>query len=213
LTFISVAETNGAILPIGDWVLETACRQLLQWQRDGLHGITLSVNVSGCQLRDPGYAERVHQTLTRTGVSALLIELEITETQALQTQSEGAQTLLSLRELGVKLAIDDFGVGYSSLARLHTLPVDRFKIDQSFVRDLANSPKAQAISQCFISMGLAMGMEVVAEGVETLVQHQLLVDQGCSLIQGYLTGRPMTASALLTFFGTSSPPRPAETLT
>jgi len=212
LSFISIAETNGAILPIGDWVLETACRQLLQWQRDGLREITLSVNVSGCQLRDPGFAGRVHQTLLRTGVPEQLIELEITETQALQTQFEGAQTLLSLRELGIKLAIDDFGVGYSSLARLHTLPVDRFKIDQSFVRDLATSPKAQAISQCFISMGLAMGMEVVAEGVETLSQHQLLVDQGCGLIQGYLTGRPMTAAALLTSFGASSPLRSAETL-
>jgi EAL domain-containing protein (putative c-di-GMP-specific phosphodiesterase class I) len=102
--------------------------------------------------------------------------------------------------LGVKIAIDDFGIGFSSLSRLQMLPIDRLKIDQSFVRDLATSFNARAISQCFVSLGLAMGLEVVAEGVETSEQHQVLSGQGCHLIQGYFTGRPMSAQALLDQF-------------
>jgi len=210
LTFIPIAEANGAIIPIGDWVLDTACCQLKQWQQGGLERITLSVNVSARQLQDPHFVERVRLTLLRHGIAPGDLELEITEADALKLHVDGQQCLQPLRALGVKLVIEDFGSGCSSLSRLTTLPVDRLKMDQSFVRDLATSPKAQAISQCFISMGLAMGMEVVAEGVETLAQHQLLVDQGCSLIQGYLTGRPMTASAFLTCFHASSPLRAAE---
>ena len=200
LTFIPIAEANGAILSLGDWVLDTACRQLRQLQEAGLHHLTMAVNVASRQLRDPGFANRVCQILAATGVAPHALELEVTETEALQNECDGQQLLRSLRAMGVKIAIDDFGTGYSSLSRLHTLPIDRLKIDQSFVRDLATSVNARAISQCFVSMGQAMGMEVLAEGVETSEQHQVLSDQGCHLIQGYFTGRPMTADALLAYF-------------
>ena len=200
LTFIPIAEANGAILSLGDWVLDTACHQLRQWQQVGLTHMTLSVNVSSRQLRDPDFAQRVCQTLLRTGVAPGALELEITESEAMQSSADGQQRLAPLRALGVKIAVDDFGTGYSNLSRLQTMPVDRLKIDQSFVRDLAASANARAISQCFVSMGTAMGMEVIAEGVETPEQHQVLLDQGCHLIQGYFTGRPMTGEALAAKF-------------
>ena len=203
-TFVPIAETNGAILILGDWVLETACRQLRQWQEAGLSAISVSVNVSARQLGDPNFASRVHQTLLSTGVAPQSLELEITETEALRDETYSLNHLKPLRALGVKLAIDDFGTGHSSLSRLKTLPVDRLKIDQSFVHDLATCPNARAISQCFVSMGLAMSMEVVAEGVETQAQHQILTSQGCQLIQGYLTGHPMSPSDLLAQFGQAS---------
>jgi len=199
-TFIPIAETNGAILPMGDWVLETACRQLKQWQQQGLPRITMSVNVAARQLGDPGFPARVAQILARTGVAPHDLELEITESEALHSESNGYHPLQILRATGIQLAIDDFGTGFSSLSRLQFLPVDCLKMDQSFVRALASGDKAHAISQCFVSMGLAMGMQVVAEGVETEAQHQTLIAQGCQLIQGYLTGRPMAPEAFLASF-------------
>lgn len=205
LTFIPIAEANGAILSLGDWVLDTACRQLKQMQDAGLQHLTMAVNVSSRQLRDPNFAKRVCQILLAAGVAPQALELEVTETEALQGEVDGRQLLRSLREMGVKIAIDDFGTGFSSLSRLHALPIDRLKIDQSFVRDLATSVNARAISQCFVSMGQAMGMEVVAEGVETSEQHEVLSAQGCHLIQGYFTGRPMTADALLAHFNPAQP--------
>jgi EAL domain-containing protein (putative c-di-GMP-specific phosphodiesterase class I) len=197
LKFIPVAETNGAIIPLGDWVLATACRQLRYWQDNGLPELNMSINVSSRQLRDPSFPDRVCQILLANGVKPQFIELEITESEALQSQACGDERLQPLRALGIKIAIDDFGTGYSSLSRLKILPIDRLKIDQSFVRDVATSQDARAISQCFVTMGLAMGKEVVAEGVETSAQWQVLSSQGCHLIQGYFTGRPMAAESLL----------------
>lgn len=205
LTFIPIAETNGAILSLGDWVLETACRQLRQLQDAGLPLSTMAVNVSSRQLHDPDFSNRVCQILLATGVASSALELEVTETEALQCEVDCRQLLHSLRAMGVKIAIDDFGTGFSSLSRLHELPIDRLKIDQSFVRDLATSPKARAISQCFVSMGQAIGIEVVAEGVETSEQHQVLSAQGCHMFQGYFTGRPMTADALLAYYRQPQP--------
>lgn len=205
-TFIPIAETNGAILPLGDWVLSTACRQLRDWQRSGLGDLTMSVNVSPRQLRDPDFAQRVCSILLASGIEPAALELEITETEALQSTQDGTRRLEPLRALGIKIAIDDFGTGFSSLSRLQSMPIDRLKIDQSFVRDLADAgnDRARAISQCFVSMGKAMGMQVVAEGVETSEQLQVLTDQGCSLIQGYFTGKPMTGPALLATFANAA---------
>jgi diguanylate cyclase (GGDEF)-like protein len=200
LTFVPLAEANGAILPLGDWVLDSACRQLKRFQNAGLRDLTMAVNVSARQLNDPDFPSRVCQALLATGIAPHTLELEVTESEALQCESDGQRRLQSLRALGVKIAIDDFGIGFSSLSRLQMLPIDRLKIDQSFVRELATSFNARAISQCFVSLGLAMGLEVVAEGVETGEQHQVLTEQGCHLIQGYFTGRPMSAEALLDRF-------------
>ncbi len=197
LTFIPIAETNGAILPLGDWVLETACRQLREWQKTGLEHLNMSVNVSSRQLHDPGFVHRVCQILLTTGVAPNTLELELTETEVLQFKDGDQKRLQALRALGVKIAIDDFGTGYSSLSTLNNLPVDRLKIDQCFIRNLACSSNARAVSQCFVTLGQSMGLEVIAEGVETTEQLQVLSAQGCHLIQGFFTGRPMKADALL----------------
>ncbi len=210
LKFIPVAETNGAILALGDWVLTTACRQLRSWQANGMPALNMSVNVSSRQLRDPSFPDRVCQILQTCDVAPHFLELEITESEALQSPLVGNERLQKLRALGIRIAIDDFGTGYSSLSRLKTLPIDRLKIDQSFVRDVGSCQDARAISQCFVSMGLAMGKEVVAEGVETPEQLQVLASQGCHQIQGYLTGRPMAAASFFNWAMRKPPPATTE---
>jgi diguanylate cyclase (GGDEF)-like protein/PAS domain S-box-containing protein len=190
-SFIPIAEKNGAIVPIGAWVLRTACRQLQDWKAQGLTGITVSVNVSPRQLRNDSFKSTLASVLDETGIAPASLELEVTETEIMMYQEHDACRLRPLRELGVKIAIDDFGTGYSSLSRLKQLPIDRLKIDQSFVRDLESCIDAQAISSCIVGMGIAMGLEVIAEGVENPQQLNRLNLQGCHLIQGYLIGRPM----------------------
>jgi diguanylate cyclase (GGDEF)-like protein/PAS domain S-box-containing protein len=197
LTFIPIAEKNGAMLALGYWVLQTACTQLAQWQRCGLRELTLSINVSWRQLADPQFGARVSQILLDSGIEARALELEISEPDAMLHLQDEQSALSRLRAQGVKLAIDDFGVGYSNLARLRSLPIDRLKISQSVVRDLAQSSDARAISDCFVGIGNAMGMEVTASGVESGAQMDVLAKQGCGLVQGYFTGKPMRADALL----------------
>ncbi len=199
LTFIPIAERNGAIVALGYWVLETACQQLSQWQAGGLPDLTLSVNISSRQLQDPQFAERVGQILLAHGIKPSSLELEISEADAMQYLQDGRSRLSQLREMAVKIAIDDFGSGYSSLSRLASLPIHRLKIDQSFVRDLAQSGEARAISDCFIGVAAAMGMQVTAGGVESEAQMEVLASQGCNLVQGYLTGKPMSAEAFLSW--------------
>lgn len=205
-TFIPVAETNGAILPLGDWVLQTACQQLQQWNQAGLTELTMSVNVSTRQLADPNFCQRVKQALQSHALSPEVLEIEITESEALRNEQAGHELLRPLRELGVRIAIDDFGTGYSGLSRLQNLAVDRLKMDQSFVRDLATSANARALSQCFISVGQAMGLEVVAEGVETAEQLEILLAQGFHLVQGFLTGGPMPADVFFAWHQQNIPP-------
>ncbi len=196
LTFIPIAEKNGAILKLGQWVLETACHQLAEWHASGLGDLTLSVNVSSRQLQDPQFAEQLGRVLQTSGVDPGALELEITEADAMLELRNPRSQLSQLRTLGVKLAIEDFGASYGSLTGLLSLPVDRLKISQAFVRELAQSPDARAISDCLVGIGNAMGLKVTAGGVESLAQLNVLAAQGCDLIQGYFTGRPMTAPAL-----------------
>ncbi len=195
LTFIPIAEKNGAIVALGYWVLETACEQLSAWQKDGLLGLTLSVNISSRQLQDPQFAQRVSQILRTHGIKPSSLELEITEADAMQYLQDARSRLSQLRELEVKLAIDDFGSGYSKLSSLGSLPVQRLKIDRNFVRDLAQSSAARAMSECFIGIAATLGMDVTAGGVETQAQLDVLASQGCHLVQGFLTGKPMAADA------------------
>jgi diguanylate cyclase (GGDEF)-like protein/PAS domain S-box-containing protein len=195
--FIPLAEKNGAIVAIGDWVLKNACQQLQTWKAQGLDHITLSVNVSPRQLRNNALEATLASVLKETGIIPARLELEVTESEVMKHHEAEACPLGPLRALGVKIAIDDFGTGYSSLSRLKHLPIDRLKIDQSFVRDLETDSGAQAISSCIVGMGVAMGLEVIAEGVETLEQLQQLHAQGCHLIQGYLIGRPMRPDVFL----------------
>ncbi len=196
LTFIPIAEKNGAILKLGQWVLETACHQLSEWHASGLGDLTLSVNVSSRQLQDPQFAEHLGRVLQTSGIDPGALELEISETDAMLELRNPRSQLSQLRTLGVKLAIEDFGASYGSLTGLRSLLVDRLKISQAFVRELAQSPDARALSDCLVGIGNAMGLKVTAGGVESLAQLNVLTAQGCDLIQGYFTGRPMSAPAL-----------------
>ncbi len=194
--FIPVAEGNGSIIQLGDWVLDTACRQLRQWKDAGLDIMTITVNVSLRQLRDPDFVNRVRRALRSAGIAPDSLELDVNEEDALQSRDGIQQYLQPLNELGVRLAVHNFGIGYSSFMRLKSLTLHRLKLNPSLVRDLATSTDARAVSQLFVSVGSAMGMEVVAAGVETLAQQQVLLNQGCQVTQGYLTGWPMTATDL-----------------
>lgn len=208
LTFIPIAERNGAIVALGYWVLQTACQQLSQWQSGGLRDLTLSVNISSRQLQDAQFTARLGEILLAHPITPGTLELEISEADAMQYLQDGRSRLSQLKEMAVEIAIDDFGSGYSNLSRLSALPIRRLKIDQSFVRDLAQSSEARAISSCFIGIAIAMGMEVTAGGVESEAQMDILASQGCNLVQGYLTGKPMPADALLEWSKANGPLAP-----
>jgi diguanylate cyclase (GGDEF)-like protein/PAS domain S-box-containing protein len=195
--FISIAEETGQIIAIGAWIFGEACRQQAAWIQDGLGCIPVGINVSAVQLGDPGLAAMVQTALTRHGVKPQDIEIELTETFLMENASATVQVLDSLKEIGVALAIDDFGTGYSSLNYLHQFPIDKLKIDQSFVRNLLDTPADQAIARAIIDLGHTLGLTVVAEGVERDEERVLLRDAGCDELQGYLFGRPMTPAALV----------------
>lgn len=187
--FIQLAEETGLIVRIGDWVLEQAVITLKRWVDQGFRG-RIAVNVSAMQLHDQGFADRISDLLRRYDVTALQLELEITET-ALMDDVEGAMATLSrFRELGLALAVDDFGTGYSSLAYLKALPVSRIKIDRTFVTGLPDNEQDEALCKTIITMAHALGCEVIAEGVETEAQAAWLALAGCDELQGFLLGKP-----------------------
>ena len=191
--FIPVAESSGVIGPLGEWVLQEACRQGRQWLDEGLAPLTIAVNVSPRQFHLTDLVESVGQALARTGFPATSLELEITEGALAEQPEEALQVLLQLGDLGLRLAVDDFGTGYSSLAHLKRFPIDVLKIDQSFVRELAQSADDRAISTAIIAMGHSLGLHVLAEGVETPQQLEFLRERGCDSYQGYLRSRPVPA--------------------
>jgi diguanylate cyclase (GGDEF)-like protein/PAS domain S-box-containing protein len=190
--FIPLAEETGLILPIGQWVLETACRQLKAWQQDALtRHLVLSVNVSAKQFRQLDFVAQIHALVQHHAIDPLLLKLEITESMLLGNIENTIAAMNALKEIGVQFALDDFGTGYSSLQYLKRLPLDQIKIDQSFVRDLAFDSGDQAIVSTIIAMAKSLGMSVIAEGVETQEQRQYLLEQGCTHYQGYLFGKPV----------------------
>ena len=193
--FIPVAESSGVIGPLGEWVLQEACRQGRQWLDEGLAPLTIAVNVSPRQFHLTDLVECVSQVLTQTGFPATSLELEITEGALAEQPDEALKVLLRLGDLGLRLAVDDFGTGYSSLAHLKRFPIDVLKIDQSFVRELEQSADDRAISAAIIAMGHSLGLHVLAEGVETTQQLQFLRERGCDSYQGYLRSRPVPAAA------------------
>lgn len=203
--FIPIAERNGFIRLLGEWVFKTAVRQLADWRALGWTGLRMSVNVSPKQLEDAELPKRLRQLACEADVPSTCVELEVTESVAMSNQQVSFDMLAQLRSYGFKVAIDDFGMGYSSLARLKHMPIDRLKIDRQFVHDLSSSSVALAVSQCFVDVGLALGIDVIAEGVESADQLQLLADQGCQQVQGFLTGRPMTAQELTAAFRATLP--------
>jgi diguanylate cyclase (GGDEF)-like protein/PAS domain S-box-containing protein len=202
--FIGAAEESGLIVAIGEWVLREAVKQARTWQSPG-RPIAVSVNVSANQLSRSSFVDRVRRLLQETGIDPTLIELEVTESVIIEGGGEAQEALHQLAALGVGIAIDDFGTGYSGLAYLKRLPIDTVKIDQSFVRDLTVDPEDAAIVTAIVAMARSLGVDVIAEGVETEEQLEELKRLGCHRAQGYLLARPMTASAAIKFLGRSAP--------
>ena len=195
--FIPVAEESGLIVPIGQWVLRTACQQLAVWQLDAQYAkLELAVNVSARQFRQRDFVQQVIEVMQDTGIRPHLLKLELTESLVLDNVDDTIEKMHQLRTKGVRFSVDDFGTGYSSLAYLSRLPLHQLKIDQSFVRNLGLHPNDDVIVQTIIGMAANLGLEVIAEGVETLEQKECLERYGCELYQGYLLGRPMPIAQL-----------------
>ncbi len=185
--FIPLAEESGLILPIGLWVLETACRQLQKWQDSPATGhLQLAVNVSARQFRQPNFVAQIGELLKTYGIDPTRLKLELTESIVLNDVEETVQKMLALKQFGVQFSMDDFGTGYSSLSYLKQLPLNQIKIDQSFVRDIVIDKSDAIIVKTIIDMSLNFNLEVIAEGVETEEQLEILRQNGCQAFQGYL---------------------------
>jgi EAL domain-containing protein (putative c-di-GMP-specific phosphodiesterase class I) len=199
MKFIPLAEETGLIIPIGRWVLQTACAQNMAWQQQGLEPISMAVNLSPRQFQDEHLLQDIDDVLKKTGMPAHLLQLEITESMVMQNVGRAVKLLDEIQSRGVRLAIDDFGTGYSSMSLLKQFPIDTLKIDRSFVRDLAENPEDRAIAMAIINMGKALGLTVVAEGVETTEQDAFLRNHSCDEMQGYLFSRPVSADVIPSF--------------
>ncbi len=190
--FIHLAEETGLMLPIGQWVLETACAQLRKWQENALtRNIVLAVNVSAKQFHQPNFVDQVREAVRRHAVKPDLLKLELTESFFLENIQDAIATMNTLKEIRIQFSLDDFGTGYSSLQYLKRLPLDQLKIDQSFVRDIAVDSSDKAIVSTVIAMAQSMNLDVIAEGVETENQLQFLQEKGCNQYQGYFFGKPV----------------------
>jgi EAL domain-containing protein (putative c-di-GMP-specific phosphodiesterase class I) len=182
-------------MPIGSWVLRTACEQNKAWQIEGFPPIYVTVNISGIQFRQKKFLESVAQTLLDTGLEPQYLELELTESILMEPTETTFNTLNELKATGVRIAIDDFGKGYSSLGYLKRLPIDTLKIDRSFVHDIISNPDDRAIVRAIISLARSLNLKVIAEGVETHEQLSYLQEQGTDGIQGFLLSEPITPNS------------------
>jgi diguanylate cyclase (GGDEF)-like protein/PAS domain S-box-containing protein len=194
--FIRVAEECGLIVPIGEWVLSEACRQLRRWQDLGLTDLAMSVNLSALQLRRGNLPEAISRALQETGLCGAHLELELTESMLMQETEHVAETLRRLEAMNLKVAVDDFGTGYSSLGYLKRMAVAKLKIDRSFVHNLPEDRENRAIVQAIVGLCRGLGLQLVAEGIENEAQRETLLAMGCEQGQGYLFGRPQTSEAL-----------------
>lgn len=195
--FLPLAERTGLIVPIGNWVINEACRQMSEWHAQGHTAWTIAVNLSTVQLAHPGLVGVVRKALHSNGLPAHCLTLEVTESTAMRDAEAALIVLDQLAALGVSISIDDFGTGYSSLLYLKRLPANELKIDRGFVTELAQDNDDAAIVSAIVALGKTLGLKIVAEGVETLEQQEMLTALGCTSLQGYLLGRPMTAQRLL----------------
>ena len=194
--FIPIAEESGLILPLGEWVLRQALRQLKAWQKEGLPAFRISINISALQFQQRGFPDFLHTQILECGVDARLVELELTEGILMQNVDTVLTTLGRIKELGVSLAIDDFGTGFSSLSYLRRFPIDRLKIDQSFVRDIEHTPANESIAHAIVALANSLSLEVVAEGIEKLAEKQVIEHLRCGEGQGYLFSQPLPAQDL-----------------
>jgi diguanylate cyclase (GGDEF)-like protein len=197
INFIPLAEETGLIVPIGEWVLRTACAQIRDWQAGGWTAMTMAINLSPRQFRDKGLPALVRRVIAETGLAPWHIELELTENAAMQDVDASVAMMRELKAIGVQLSIDDFGTGYSSLAYLKRFPLDKLKIDQSFVRNMATDANDAAIVRSVIALGHSLNLRVIAEGVETTEQFNLLKGYDCKEMQGYLFSKPLPAQEIL----------------
>lgn len=207
--FIPIAEYSGLIVEIGEWVLRQACTELLRLRAAGHTAFTMSVNVSQVQLRHPHFLDMLRRALADTGAPPDFIELEITESMAMEEPAALVEKLAHVKRTGVSIAIDDFGTGFSSLSHLQRLQVDRLKIDRTFVTEITGSARGSSIAQMVVQLGRNLGLSVIAEGVEDERQAQILRELGCPLAQGFLYSRPLSPEALLAWLGDGSVTRAA----
>ena len=198
--FIPLAEETGLILPIGEWVLEGACRQLVNWANNPLlKQLSLAVNVSARQFHQVNFVDQVLAILARTGANPHHLKLELTESLLVTDVDAIIEKMFMLKARGVSFSLDDFGTGYSSLAYLKRLPLDQLKIDQSFVRDILVDPNDAAIADTVVALGRSLGLGVIAEGVETEAQREFLARSGCRAYQGYLFSPPVPVDDFIHF--------------
>jgi len=205
--FIPLAEESGCVVQLGDWVLRTACQQIKQWSDTGLRLCVMAVNVSAVQLSRGGLTESVKQALQETGIAPEQLELEITESSVMLDRDQSFKSLADLKALGVRLSIDDFGTGYSSLAYLQQLEVHKLKVDMAFVRNMTTNSGNASIVKAVIAMGHSLGLEVIAEGVESPGQARYLRSLQCDVIQGYLISKALPADEMTRFLSSFSPTR------
>jgi diguanylate cyclase (GGDEF)-like protein len=197
--FLHLAEESGLIGDIGDWILRTACEQAVRWREQGLVGLVLAINISARQFALEGLPQRVASVLKGTGLAPQDLELEITESVAMQDVARTTALLHELKEIGVQLSVDDFGTGFSSLNYLKRFPIDKLKIDQSFVRHIASDEEDAAIVRSVITLGHSLKLKVIAEGVETTPQLEWLRQAGCDQYQGYLSAQPLPGDEFARF--------------
>jgi EAL domain-containing protein (putative c-di-GMP-specific phosphodiesterase class I) len=191
--FIPLAEETGLIVPIAEWVLREACTQACAWQRQGLPPLRVAVNVSARQFVDEDLLPSIDRVLQETGLDPALLELELTESTVMHNPDKARLLLGAIKAMGVSVAIDDFGIGYSSLSHLKQFPFDTIKIDRSFIKDIPGDAADAAITHAIIAMGKSLNIMVVAEGVETAEQWRFLRERGCDEIQGYYCSEPIGA--------------------
>jgi diguanylate cyclase (GGDEF)-like protein/PAS domain S-box-containing protein len=194
--FLGVAEENGLIIDIGKWVLEQACTQMIDWHKQGYGELSIAVNISSKQFRQPNFPDMVSEVLQNTGLSAEFLKLELTESMLIDDIDFTVERMNQLKKMGIKLVIDDFGTGYSSLSYLEQFPIDILKIDKSFITELVNKENDASIAQAVIILGHTLNLEVLAEGVETKLQKEFIDSHGCDYAQGYYFKSPTTADLL-----------------
>jgi EAL domain-containing protein (putative c-di-GMP-specific phosphodiesterase class I) len=205
--FIPLLEELGLIVEVGHWVLKTACRQNAQWQADGLPPVRMAVNLSAQQFYRGDIVRSVKEALEESGLASTWLELELTESLTLDDTETTLRIMGELKQLGVSLSLDDFGTGWSSLSYLRRFPIDRIKIDRSFMRDVTTHPNAAAVVQSILHLAKSLGLGCIAEGVETPEQLEYLQQQLCSEIQGFLFSKPLPAQEMLALLTAARKPK------